>query len=665
MTIRNRTKADTAANWTAANTILKSGEFGIETDTGKLKVGNGSTAWNSLTYNVVTATVPATGSVTNAQLANVGTATFKGRTTAGTGAPEDLTAAQMKTALAINSDMAALTIKGNSTGATAAPADLSVTSVTAMLSPFTDSTKGLVPAGGGGLATTTLTGAGWVAAPAATLGLQQKTGIIAYFYPDTAGYWAQFAPYGTAVRMAIMNPASGPGYGSTYDSGGSTHTAYSNQIATTQAAGIPVVHYLSQNYFDLKAESSSTSYKGTVGVLEQFTAATTDVITTTTTHGFTTGMGPFQVKAWPLASNTLPAGLAPSVNYWWRTISTTTGTFHTSQAGANANTGIVDVTSTGTGTGFYLGLSKTLANIQNVYNEIDLVLTRYPTISGFFLDEMNNDGGTSITAVQSIYDYIKAKAGNLLVVQNPGAGMPETYINYADTFMSYEGTYATYTTWTPDAYMAAYPAEKFWHAITDAANATEAQNVVNLSRDRNAATVTCNSGSFSNLPSYFADTMAAIAAGNATLSITATKSYGTLFFDQNPSSETACVANTWIKAKGWTTPNGTLEGFVHSVDGRLTYSGDTTKTFLINAGVSFTKVAGTASTVKFGLRKNGVEVTYMERWTTVGATSTDYFNIDLAAVYSLTSTDYVEIWCQTSTGDNLVIQRGQIIATEI
>lgn len=40
----------TAAEWTSANPTLASGEMGIETDTSKFKVGNGSTAWNSLAY---------------------------------------------------------------------------------------------------------------------------------------------------------------------------------------------------------------------------------------------------------------------------------------------------------------------------------------------------------------------------------------------------------------------------------------------------------------------------------------------------------------------------------------------------------------------------------------------------------------------------------------
>jgi hypothetical protein len=40
----------TAAQWTSANPTLAAGEWGYETDTNKVKIGNGSTAWNSLGY---------------------------------------------------------------------------------------------------------------------------------------------------------------------------------------------------------------------------------------------------------------------------------------------------------------------------------------------------------------------------------------------------------------------------------------------------------------------------------------------------------------------------------------------------------------------------------------------------------------------------------------
>ena len=42
---------DTAANWTAQNPTLLAGEFGIESDTKRWKVGTGATAWTSLLYS--------------------------------------------------------------------------------------------------------------------------------------------------------------------------------------------------------------------------------------------------------------------------------------------------------------------------------------------------------------------------------------------------------------------------------------------------------------------------------------------------------------------------------------------------------------------------------------------------------------------------------------
>ena len=43
-------RRDTAANWTSANPVLAQGELGAETDTSKIKIGDGSTAWSSLAY---------------------------------------------------------------------------------------------------------------------------------------------------------------------------------------------------------------------------------------------------------------------------------------------------------------------------------------------------------------------------------------------------------------------------------------------------------------------------------------------------------------------------------------------------------------------------------------------------------------------------------------
>lgn len=48
---RLQQRHDTAQNWKVKNPVLAEGELGVETDTGNIKAGNGTTTWNSLPYS--------------------------------------------------------------------------------------------------------------------------------------------------------------------------------------------------------------------------------------------------------------------------------------------------------------------------------------------------------------------------------------------------------------------------------------------------------------------------------------------------------------------------------------------------------------------------------------------------------------------------------------
>jgi hypothetical protein len=50
---RLKVRSDVAANWTAVNPVLLSGEPGIEYDTGKIKFGDGTSTWTNLPYAAV------------------------------------------------------------------------------------------------------------------------------------------------------------------------------------------------------------------------------------------------------------------------------------------------------------------------------------------------------------------------------------------------------------------------------------------------------------------------------------------------------------------------------------------------------------------------------------------------------------------------------------
>ena len=41
-------RRDTASNWSSNNPVLSEGEIGLDLTNGTFKIGNGTTAWNSL-----------------------------------------------------------------------------------------------------------------------------------------------------------------------------------------------------------------------------------------------------------------------------------------------------------------------------------------------------------------------------------------------------------------------------------------------------------------------------------------------------------------------------------------------------------------------------------------------------------------------------------------
>jgi len=53
---RLQVRRGTSGSWTSTNPTLYAGEIGYETDSGRIKIGDGTTAWTSLDYNVVVPT---------------------------------------------------------------------------------------------------------------------------------------------------------------------------------------------------------------------------------------------------------------------------------------------------------------------------------------------------------------------------------------------------------------------------------------------------------------------------------------------------------------------------------------------------------------------------------------------------------------------------------
>ena len=151
-------RRDTASNWTSANPTLASGEFGYETDTGKIKIGTGALAWNSLGYSTLGALGYAllasptfTGTVTGPTI-NASTALQIG------GAAVTSTAAELNILDGVTSTAAELNILD---GVTSTAAELNildgVTSTAAELNTLDALSRGSILYGNASGATTVLT----------------------------------------------------------------------------------------------------------------------------------------------------------------------------------------------------------------------------------------------------------------------------------------------------------------------------------------------------------------------------------------------------------------------------------------------------------------------------------------------------------------------------
>lgn len=122
-------KRGSASSWTSANTVLAAGEIGFETDTKKMKVGDGSTAWTSLGY-----------ATTDGDITGV---------TAGTG----LTGGGNSGAVTLNLATPVATTNGGTAQTTYATGDLLYASAADTLSKRTIGTTGQVLTVSGGVPT--------------------------------------------------------------------------------------------------------------------------------------------------------------------------------------------------------------------------------------------------------------------------------------------------------------------------------------------------------------------------------------------------------------------------------------------------------------------------------------------------------------------------------
>lgn len=98
-----RTRSDSAADWTSNNPTPENKELCIETDTGRMKLGDGATAWNSLGY--LTPYVTATNKLLGRSSSGAGAAEEIDCTAAGRALLDDAAASNQRTTLGFGTDL--------------------------------------------------------------------------------------------------------------------------------------------------------------------------------------------------------------------------------------------------------------------------------------------------------------------------------------------------------------------------------------------------------------------------------------------------------------------------------------------------------------------------------------------------------------------------------
>ena len=215
--------------------------------------------------------------------------------------------------------------------------------------------------------------------------------------------------------------------------------------------------------------------------------------------------------------------------------------------------------------------------LADVKAEVDNHIKLYGTknIHGFWFDEVSALSNAGAAYMAELYNYVKTAYGNKMVLANPGGHITDQIAPYADLWVTNESTHTAYKNYQPAK--SAFEndpanAHRIMHIVYDV-NESDYQNVINLTRSRNAGWVYISSDSISpdgrpynDLPKNFAklaDNINALGTpakpnGSATQALLSGAKTGTtsastdiLDADSNP-APTPPAPPAWIAAHGYT-----------------------------------------------------------------------------------------------------------------
>ena len=145
-----------------------------------------------------------------------------------------------------------------------------------------------------------------------------------------------------------------------------------------------------------------------------------------------------------------------------------------------------------------------MASVENQINEY----RSWYHVNGIFLDQMSADSSTAhLQSYETIYQYAHGLQANFTVFGNPGT-IPETSsyasLPIADVLVNFEDDNTNYSTFTPPAWQASYPASRFANIVYSVPTVAAMQTDVTFAAHHDTGWLYLTDGddSYGALPSY-------------------------------------------------------------------------------------------------------------------------------------------------------------------
>jgi hypothetical protein len=168
----------------------------------------------------------------------------------------------------------------------------------------------------------------------------------------------------------------------------------------------------------------------------------------------------------------------------------------------------------------YVHTSYAKRSMQDVEAEAEHYFQWYH-VSGIFYDEVSNDQA-GLEYYKEVFAFTKKTNPSAMVVLNPGTQVSEGYMKAADIICTFESGYNAYQNqYQAPAWVAQYPASRFWHIVLSVPTDADMKNVVRETKARHAGWVYITSASenpnpYDSLPAdpYWTDELAALSSAH-------------------------------------------------------------------------------------------------------------------------------------------------------